>query len=222
MKTFRCCLVLVLLSLFPLVSFSQTFGLKAGYSLSDMLMKDGGDNVSDELSARSGFHFGPTMEFEINENFSIETAFLFTTKGISMSESESVDNVTFSSDLELNLFYMDIPVYAKAYVDFGSVRLYGMLGPYVAAGLTGKIKMEGSAGPGLYSEEDDISWGSGEEDDLKRLAAGIALGGGVHVHSLLFEVSTHLGLSNLSPHSEYDLIAKNRLFMVTVAYSFGE
>ena len=222
MKTLGCSLVFLLLIFITFSTDAQKIGVKVGYSLSDMLLKDDGDNVSDELSAKSGFHFGPTIEFEMNDNFCIETALLFTTKGISVSESETFENISFTTEAELNLFYVDIPVYAKAYIDAGNVKLYGMLGPYVGIGISGKSKMEGSIGPELYSEEDDISWGSDEDDDLKRFETGIALGLGMNLNSFLFEVSTHMSLSNISPQSEYDMIAKNRLFLITVGYQFGE
>lgn len=208
------------LLLIPFLSFSQIFGLKAGYTLSDMLVKDENGSLADQMSMRSTFHFGMTSEFPVNDNFSIETVLLLANKGASIEESETYENMTFSTKADINLFYLDIPVYAKAYADVNKIRFYGMLGPYVGVGLSGTLKMEGSAGPELYSEEEDISWGSGDEDDLKRLAFGIALGVGAEVNSFRFEFSSHLGLSNLSPHSEYDMTLKNRTFMFTAGYKF--
>lgn len=54
-------------------SFAQTFGVKAGLNLSNMLMKDDDGTYSDDFKMNPGFHFGPTMELPINETVSFET-----------------------------------------------------------------------------------------------------------------------------------------------------
>ncbi|WP_297090213.1 porin family protein [uncultured Draconibacterium sp.] len=201
---------------------AQTFGLKGGYTLSDLLLKEDGESVSDEFGMKSGFHFGPTLEWEISEGAGFETALLLTTKGIKMDETETYEGISYSSNAKVNLYYLDIPLMGKLYADVGNARIYGMLGPYVGIGLSGKTKVEEKGGSETYDEEWDIEWGSGDEDDLKRLGFGMAVGGGVEINSLIFEFSSHFGLNNISPQSDYDMVARNRTFMFSVGYKFHQ
>ncbi|WP_297101092.1 porin family protein [uncultured Draconibacterium sp.] len=200
--------------------FAQTIGVRAGYSLSDLFLEEGGESASENFSMRSGFHLGPTFEWDINEGAGIETALLLTTKGVKQDESESYEGITYSSKAKVNLWYLDIPVYGKLYADVAKTRIYGMAGPYVGIGLSGKTKMEESGGGESYDEEWDIVWGPDEDDDLKRLELGLAVGGGIEINSFLFEFTSHFGLNNISPQSDYDIVARNRAFMFSLGYKF--
>lgn len=220
MKTFSRLLILSVFTILTGSLFAQTIGVKAGYTLSDLLLKEDGESASDDFNMRSGFHLGPTFEWSINEGASIETALLLTTKGIKLDESESYEGITYSSEAKVNLWYLDIPVYGKLYADVGETRIYGMIGPYIGIGLSGKTKMEESGGGENYSDDWDIEWGDSEDDDLKRLGLGLAVGGGIEVNSFLFEFTSHLGLNNISPQSDYDIVARNRAFMFSVGYKF--
>ncbi|WP_319480350.1 porin family protein [uncultured Draconibacterium sp.] len=220
MKTSTRLLVLAVFIVFSCSLFAQTIGVKAGYTLSDLFLEEDGESASEDFSMRSGFHLGPVFEWDINEGAGIETALLLTTKGIKMDESESYEGITYNAKANVNLWYLDIPVYGKLYADVGQTRIYGMAGPYIGIGLSGKTKMEESGGSENFSEEWGIEWGDSEEDDLKRLELGLAVGGGIEVNSFFFEFTSHFGLNNISPQSDYDVIARNRAFMFSLGYKF--
>ncbi|WP_372650168.1 porin family protein [Draconibacterium sp.] len=220
MKTFTRLLGLAAFTAFSCSLFAQTIGIRAGYTLSDLFLEEDGESASENFSMRSGFHLGPTFEWDINEGAGIETALLLTTKGIKLDESESFEGITYSSEAEVNLWYLDMPVYGKLYADVGQTRIYGMAGPYIGIGLNGKAKMEESGGGENYSDEWDIAWGDSEDDDLKRLGLGLAVGGGIEFNSFLFEFTSHFGLNNISPQANDDIVARNRAFMFSVGYKF--
>ena len=220
MKTFTRLVVMAAFTCFSVGLFAQTIGIKAGYTLSDMLIKEEGEIISEPLEMRSGLHLGPTFEWPIGEGAGIETALLLTTKGIKMNESDSFEDVPYSINSTIKLWYLDIPVFGKLYTDVNNIKIYGMLGPYVGIGLNGKTKVDETVGSESYDEEYDIVWGSGENDDLKRLGLGLAVGGGVEVNSFLFEFTAHFALNNISPQADYDMVARNRLFMFSLGYKF--
>lgn len=198
MKTFTRFFVVAVFTVLSCSLFAQTIGVKTGYTLSDLFLEEDGESASDNLSMRSGFHLGPTFEWDINEGSGIETALLLTTKGIKLDGSGVFEGISYNTNVKVNLWYLDIPVYGKLYADVGQTRIYGMAGPYIGIGLSGKAKMEESGGES-YEEEWDIAWGDSEDDDLKRLGLGLAVGGGVEFNSFLFEFTSHFGLNNISP-----------------------
>ncbi|MDX8339123.1 porin family protein [Draconibacterium sp. IB214405] len=191
--------------------FAQTIGVKAGYTLSDMMIDEGGSIMTEQLNMRSGFHFGPTFEWGINEGAGIETALIITTKGIKINESESVNDHWYSIPSKVNLWYIDIPVFGKLYTNINALKIYGMLGPYVGVGLSGKIKLE---------NDRKIVWGPDEDDDLHRFGLGLGVGGGLELNSFLFEFTGHFALNNISTKANTDVTMRNRSFMFSLGYKF--
>jgi hypothetical protein len=195
--------------------YAQKFGIKAGLNLSTMHAEDDKDGTWDDLKMNPGFHIGATAEFPITEMFSFETGLLLTTKGYKMSrERASWD----AYESELNLLYLDIPLTAKASFDLGGTRIYGVFGPYLGIGLSGKFKSK--AGP---TEEDtgsyeyDIEWGS----ELKRVDFGLTMGAGVELNSIQIGLTYSLGLANISSYTDGGYKMKNRVLGISLGYRFG-
>lgn len=211
-------LVLVIVFSLATETFAQKFWVKGGMNLADMLIKDDEDNLSDDYKMKPGFHLGATAEMPINEMFSFETGLLLSTKGTKMSEEEDGDKY----EGKINLMYLDIPLNAKASFDIGGAKLYGTFGPYIGMGLSGKIKSEVTYNGETETDEETVEWGSDEEeDDLKRLDFGLAVGGGVEIKSFQIGLTYGLGLANISSDTEYGMKISNRVLGISVGYSFG-
>ena len=203
-------------------SYAQTFGVKAGLNLSNMLVEDDDDTYSDDFKVNPGFHVGATAEFPITELFSFETGLLLSTKGVKVSEEETFMGETVKYDQILNLIYLDIPLTAKASFDLGGARIYGVFGPYIGMGLSGKSKFEITAMGETETDEEDIKWGSDEdEDDLKRLDLGLTMGAGVEISSIQIGLSYGLGLANISTYTDGGSKISNRVLGISVGYKFG-
>jgi hypothetical protein len=157
--------------------YAQNFGIKAGLNLSNMLFENNGGTYSDDFKINTGFHIGATAEFPLTEMFSLEAGLLLSTKGFKMIREKFRWDVY---ELKINLLYLDIPLLAKASFDLGSAKIYGVFGPYLGIGLSGKTQSK--AGPNeedSITSESDIKWGSNEdEDDLKRIDFGLTMGRG--------------------------------------------
>lgn len=203
-------------------SFAQTFGIKAGLNLANVLAEDDEDSYSDDFEMNPGFHAGATAEFPIAGILSFETGLLLSTKGFRLSEEEDLFGETFKTVYKMNLLYLDIPLTAKASFDLGGAKIYGAFGPYIGAGLSGKTKSEVTYMGETEKEEEDIEWGNdAENDDLKRLDFGLSMGAGIEIKAVQIGFSYGLGLANISAETEDGLKINNRVLGISLGYKFG-
>jgi hypothetical protein len=214
-NVYKLFVVLFLLSLTAQTFAQPTFGIKGGLNFANMVVKDDDDTYSDDFKMNLGFQIGGTAEFIINEKFSFEPALLLSTKGFKMTEDED----GYEETMKLNLMYLDIPLNVKAYFDAGGTKVYGLFGPYLGMGLSGKTKYEWDDGDGdSGSESEDVEWG--EDGDFKRLDFGLTIGAGLNIKGIDVGLSYNLGLANINPESDSDLKWSHRIFSVTAAYKF--
>ena len=200
-------------------SFAQTFRIIGGLNLSNMLVKDEEDTYSDDFKMKPGFHIGATVEFPLSNVLSLSTGLLIDTKGFTTKE-EGQDWVTKE---KLNLYYLDIPIVLKAANEFDSgVKIFGLIGPYIGVGLSGKVKEEYEYQGQKETFEGDVEWGNDvNEDYLRRFDSGLTFGGGVEVKAILFGISYDLGLYNVLPDNDYGIKMKNRVLKLSIGYRLG-
>ncbi|ARV05992.1 hypothetical protein BTO04_04425 [Polaribacter sp. SA4-10] len=216
-------LVVIAITMTTDALYAQKFGIKAGFNLSNMLAKDNEETYSDDFKMKPGFHIGATVEFPLTEMFSFETGLLLSTKGLKSSYEETFAGETYKEESQLNLLYPDIPLTAKASFDMGSGKIYGLFGPYLGVGLSGKSKYESSYDDETESSEEDIEWGSNEdESDLKRMDFGLTMGAGVELNPIQIGLTYTLGLANISPHTDGGTKIKNRVLGISLGYRFGK
>lgn len=102
-------------------AFSQSFfdkfhfGLKAGGNYSDF------SNADFETEGMAGFHAGAIIAFDINEKFSVQEEFLFSTQGTKLKGGPS-------DGKDLKLSYVSVPIVLKYKTNFG---LYVEAGPQI-------------------------------------------------------------------------------------------
>jgi len=219
MKNFTKLLLVVMVSFLSFESFAQTFRIIGGLNLSNMLVKDEEDTYSDDFKMKPGFHIGATVEFPLSNVLSLSTGLLIDTKGFTTKE-EGQDWVTKE---KLNLYYLDIPIVLKAANEFDSgVKIFGLIGPYIGVGLSGKVKEEYEYQGQKETFEGDVEWGNDvNEDYLRRFDSGLTFGGGVEVKAILFGISYDLGLYNVLPDNDYGIKMKNRVLKLSIGYRLG-
>ena len=170
---------------------------------------------------RTGFHIGATVEFPLTEMFSLETGLLISTKGVISKELLTEEDMGFNFEYKVNLsqLYLDIPVTAKASFDTGGgTKIYGVFGPYVGIGLSGKIKGEEIIDGVTTSQEIDIEWGSDIDSDFKRMDFGLIVGTGVELNSIQIGLNYSLGLANILPQNNVKF--RNRVLGISFGYKF--
>ncbi|HZK08561.1 MAG TPA: porin family protein [Bacteroidales bacterium] len=196
---------------------AQTIRARAGFNLSKMLMKDDDKTLSseDEYKMLPGFHLGATAEIPFSDMFSFETGLLLSTKGYKYKDEGSL----YETEGKVTLYYLEIPITGKATFDVGGVKVYGVFGPYLGFGLTGKYKNEFTIAGITEKSDGDIEWGTdAEKDDYKRLDFGLTVGAGVEIDAFQIGINYGLGLANLSPNSDNGYRQKNRVLGITIGY----
>ncbi len=191
---------------------AQKYTIQGGLSLSTMLSKDDDDTYSNDYSMRPGFHFGILTEKPINPSLSFQTGAVITTKGFKLEDEIVGTNVEFN----INLLYLDIPLLLKAGSPLqNGGTVFALFGGYVGYGLNGKAKIT----VGSDSEEEDINWGSDEnDDDFMRLDFGLSLGAGIETSKVIISASYDLGLANISAYQDNGATVKNRVLKLSVGF----
>jgi hypothetical protein len=205
MKNFlKLAMVITLLFAFGNMQAQVRFGPKAGINLSKMTMKTMGLSVDPKF--RPGFHVGVISDIPLVENLSLQPGLLFSTKG----SNYDVDIFDFS----MSPSFLEIPVNLAYSLGMDELNIILFAGPYAAYGIAGKAEVEG--------ESEDISFGSGIEDDLKPLDFGLNFGVGLNISNFLISAQYGIGLANLGTDAdEVDIEMKNSVIGISVAYLFG-
>ena len=188
------------------VNYSQAqarIGLKAGLNLSTMTLKESG--MSLDPKTMTGFHVGLISEIPLNDKLFFQPGILYSTKGSKYSVS--------GMDVSITPSFVEVPVNVLFKSDLGSAKLLLFAGPYFAFGIGGDVKSP--------SDTKAISYGSGDQKDMKSFDFGLNFGAGVEVSNFQITAQYGLGLSNLAPVTTNSAEMKVRTIGISVAYLFG-
>jgi Outer membrane protein beta-barrel domain len=165
------------------------FGIRAGFNLQNINGRDFNDNkLENKLVPR--FHAGVYADLPLADEFFVQPGVLFATKGTKFKGSNTI----------LNLSYIEIPVNLLFKPELGSGRLLLGFGPYVAYGVSGKLKPEsGNLRSITFKKEISPSeFLSGNY--LRAFDAGANLAVGYELSSKLsVQLNAQLGLVNIYP-----------------------
>ena len=202
-------------------SFTQTLGVRAGLNLSNFFVKDDHETYSEDYKWKTGFHVGAIAEFPLSNLVSFETGLLLATKGHREMADASFLSEIIKLKVSTMLYYLEIPIKAKLSIPVGKIKFYGSLGPYIGFGINGKTKSELTLNGQTEKEEEDISWGSNEEDDhLRRLDLGLTMAAGIELKSIQLGLNYNLGLANISAYRDEGATIKNKVIGISLAYRF--
>ena len=188
------------------LSFGQVkWGIVAGPQFSSITSKNVILNNGKETSSiLTGVRAGFTADLPLADEFFIGTGLLYSGKG---GKSKDTDAKTSLSYLELSIHFMFKP-------EVGNGRLVLSAGPYVAYGLSGKIKGSGSD-IDVYDDEALVL-------KQKRFDAGAGINIGYEMLTgLYFGLNTDMGLVNTAENTDGDRSFRNTSFGVSVGYKFG-
>lgn len=182
---------LALLLMLTALAVQAQVGLKAGVNFSNMLFEE--DEASIEDLARNGatnFTAGLTFILPLSDAVAIQPELLYAQKG--GSSTYSFAGVETTNELKYN--YLDIPLLLR--LSLGDTHgeglgIYLNGGPYVAYAFSGKSITETPLG----TVETEFTFD--DVDDQKRIDYGFALGGGLTLGNLFFDVRYNRGTNNL-------------------------
>jgi hypothetical protein len=197
-----------------------TFGIRAGVNFQNLNGKDAqGDKLKNNIIV--GYHAGVNVEIPVAPDFFLQPGLLFTVKG-TKTEQNGITG-------KLKVNYIELPVNFIYKPVLGNGRLLLGLGPYVAYGIGGKVKLSGSG----TDVDQDIKFENkltesqllDDQYYLKRFDAGANLLAGYELSSgISFQLNAQLGLLKINPgydgNSSDKSTVKNTGFGLSVGYRF--
>lgn len=214
------------------VSGAQTpaklnWGIKGGINFAKLA----GDHFEEsETDFNPGIVIGLFSERSVNETFSVQWELLYTMKGVSQNYSESFSDefseYEYSTEVDLNFNYIEVPVSFRFKFPTGS----GFTPSFYAGGAAAvnvkaeadfKIKYYEYYNDGIYFYEYTQN-DSGRDDlnDVSQLELGLIFGIGINVPLqngiLLFDGRYNHGLTSLV--NEGDSNVYNRVWSLSVGY----
>lgn len=165
--------------------------IKAGVNFANMNFEEDDPNIEDLARNGSvGFTGGLVFMLPLGSALAVQPELLFSQKGA--ESSYTVLGQTFTSKLTYN--YIDVPLLLRLSLGdtYGEgLGLYVNGGGYVGYALNGKNKYSNP----LTNGETDITFD--EVDDQRRVDFGVALGAGVTLGNLFFDLRYNHGINDL-------------------------
>lgn len=189
-------LMTAVLGMFALAGFSQVkWDVKFGMNFSNM-------TKIDESKALPGFTLGVGMDYGFNENWSLQSGLMISSKGFKFKEGDWKN--------KYRPIYLDIPILAAYKFNISdNTKFVINAGPYLAIGLGGKNK---------ETDEEDIKLFDKDGHDWKRFDLGIQYGIGLELSDrYLINLTGQNGF--ISPVDGGD-DPKNMTFTIGVGYRF--
>lgn len=210
-------LLTVALSAAVLLSFSQekplSLGIKAGMGYSNYDVELGYPYT--DKDAKLGYRFGVVAEYQLSNDFFLQSGIDILSKGMKSSflEIDDIDGDGIKGDrmwgkMTWNAVYLEVPVmfgYQMNISDGSKIKF--MAGPYVAYGIGGKISAKANSQKGLPGGFlGDVDYGKDKanlfsKETVKRFDMGLIGAIGAEYNKFIFTVGYEYGLTNISQGS---------------------
>lgn len=220
------------LLLIGLSSQAQKGQLRVGLNLANVSVTDNGR--VDEANQLSSFQVGVLTDIKLGSSFlSLQPGLLYTGKGSKVQKGTANQAGYFKQTF--NPTYLELPVNLLFKAPIGSTsRFFAGAGPYVAMGISGKTKTEGTrALTGNYSFERDITFSNDDPTTfnqeegtglgvVRRFDYGLNGTAGIEGKNMVLGVNYGLGLAKLQSgtNSNADNNNKNRVLSFTLGFKF--
>ena len=215
---------LLLIVFFQALVIAQNpyFGVKAGANFSRMVLKDNDGTQTKFFNFSPGFNVGLTMDYRIIPELTVNASLLLSSKGYSERRVEDFQGVSVKSLEAAQLFYIDLPIYAKHEFDLGVIDLFAGAGGFVSYGYWGKYRWRREAEGESEWGKQDINWGSDPDlHDFKNLDYGVSLNGGVKFDQFVLDFGYNFSLANIAANDDNGQEARNRVIYVSLNYFFS-
>lgn len=211
MQKVRLLTVLSMLA-FTTVAKSQTSTrLQVGYNIANISVKN--DGTTNDANVLSSFNVGVIGSTVLATPLSLEYGLVLTGKGTKQEIYYTNSTTDFYSKRTFNPFYVEVPVnlVLKAPIGIGT-KLNFYAGPYVAAGVFGKVKGESKFGAIATNFSNNIEFNndnpftSDQEDAsnsrLRRFDAGLNAGAGIEFSRITLRLNYGLGLTKIGSNEQ--------------------
>ncbi|HTD93152.1 MAG TPA: porin family protein [Chitinophagaceae bacterium] len=219
MKPKKIILLATLLSMFAVCSYAQKSSaiIRGGVNFANVSNKDNGGY--DDSKMLTSWQAGVIGDFNLTEFLAIQPGLLYSSKGIKFEGN--------GETLTFNPQYLELPVNLVFKTPTGATKFFAGAGPYVAMGVGGKFKGEGTVDFERkidFSDDDPLT---GEEEDagafkVRRFDYGLNGLVGMEVSNLVFTANYGLGLAKIQSgsNSSADDANKHRVLSLTLGFKF--
>ena len=219
MKPKKVILLATLFSMFAVCSYAQKSSaiIRGGVNFANVSNKDNGGY--DDSKMLTSWQAGVIGDFNLTEFLAIQPGLLYSSKGIKFEGN--------GETLTFNPQYLELPVNLVFKTPTGATKFFAGAGPYVAMGVGGKFKGEGTVDFERkidFSDDDPLT---GEEEDagafkVRRFDYGLNGLVGMEVSNLVFTANYGLGLAKIQSgsNSSADDANKHRVLSLTLGFKF--
>lgn len=214
------------------VSKAQTGQIRAGINLANVSITDNGR--VDDANQLTSFQVGIIGDVKLGTSLlHLQPGLLYTGKGSKVQKGTAGQTGYFKQTF--NPMYLELPVNLIFKAPFGKTSGFFVgAGPYVAMGIAGKTKTEGTrAITGNYSFERDITFSNDDPTTfnqeegtglgvIRRFDYGLNGTAGIEGKSMVLGVNYGLGLAKLQSgtNNNEDNNNKHRVLSFTIGFKF--
>lgn len=193
------------------------WGVEAGLNLSSLTSKASG-------YARNSAVVGVNGKYGLNDRWKLQTALLFSVKGVNGMENRPEGND--SPLLDIRLYYLEIPLMVVYKIPLAThVSILPQAGVYLACGVGGKVSTRQNVGVGYLVND----WNPFEDTDksngysfhaFDRMDAGLRFGLSTEVYKFNLSVNYDLGLCGVHGTLNLPDNVHTRNTAITLGYTF--
>lgn len=185
------------------------------------------DGDVDENRSLVSFHIGLSGDIKLTSLLYLQPGIFFTGKGSKTESGDPNGNTWFRATS--NPYYVELPVNLVFKTPGKELRFFAGAGPYLAAGLAGKNKVEGKFLGAAFNSENSIEWSNDDPSTLnyeegagygimKRFDYGANILAGIEFSNSVLSVNYGHGLAKLQSggNSSADDKNKHRVISLTL------
>ena len=184
-------------------------GFTTGISIANYKAKMG--NESQSGNAKAGFTAGILLDLAIGKHLSFQPAINFVQKGT--KDEQTISNTTEKVKLTTNYIELPLNFLYNSRGRFGNFFIGA--GPSFAVAISGKYKYS----DGVNSTDENIKFGSGDDDMMKQVDIGANFLTGFALNNgLMFSVNFNAGLNTLAAQDSDDASLRSHYAGIKLGY----
>ncbi|MFC0773252.1 porin family protein [Terrimonas alba] len=202
--------------------------LRGGVNLANVSVTDKGG--IDDAKMLTSFQVGVIGDLNVTSFLALQPGIIFTGKGTKTQMGNEGDANFYRATS--NPYYVEVPVNLVFKTPTGASKFFVGAGPYIAMGIAGKNKVNGSIAGVSYSSEKNIKWSNDDPTTLneeegsgfgimKRFDYGLNGTVGIEASKMVISANYGLGLAKLqsgSGGSGEDNNNKHRVLSFTLGF----
>ena len=198
---------------------------RAGLNLNDLVLIDGDGKTVDLYKTGIGMQIGGGMNYSINDKMGVEVGLGYSQRGASFENTMDIGGITATTTGSMTLHYLDLPVSFVLSSEVGSGKLNFGVGPKFGIGLGGKnkfvTKVTNMGQTQESTTEDDLTFGSGDNDDFKTLDLSFGTSVSYEISNFHFGVQYYYCLTNHVTNPTSKESVSQNMSSIIVGYKFG-